>query len=420
MPFALRSSVRQLLSMLVVWSAAGCHKLDDDDCQLSNTCHPEELFALYGEAVSDRCEKCLKDHCRPHADACFANYRCSRTVQCMVAKDPLSYQKCLVGLRASKISTPQDTEGTWEGDPELFRVCMDTCQSECERDQSIWTCAGEWREGKTDVELTAEIAVRLYRSISGKVVSHMAAPGVLVRECTGDRLCSSEGALTNDAGVVTLTIGSVSVDALYFALESRNPDLKFPSTYFYPGRLSSEPEQPIAIYLVSTDAVKLSNLILLADAGVEMRADGTLNGAAQSLILPDACREQEKPSALEVTLQARVMDTPVQRCEDTTTAGDSVTAIPCVWYGDRIHGYPEPTNTSTQGWGGGIVGLSEGPHDVRVCDRDGNIVARRRLWMEPGWLTIARTWPLSESAKKSAGECDAPDQSLSIPDARAN
>lgn len=416
MPFALRSLVRQLVFMLVVWSAAGCHKLDDDDCRISNTCHPEELFARYREVVSEDCESCLKTKCRPQAEACFKDYRCSRSVECMLADGPVSYQKCLAGLRESKISTPEDPEGAWEGDPRLFNICLDACQSECQRDQSNWDCVGTWPEGKTDVALTAEIAVRLYRGDTN--TSHVAAPRVLVRDCTGDRQCSPQGRETNDAGVVELTFRQTSVDALYFAVESRNPDLHFPPTYFYPGRLSSDPKQPIAIYVVSGEAVKLGNRILLSDAGVELNEAGLIEGAAQSLILPDACREQEKPSALQVTLQARFAGGPVLRCEETT-AGGPATAIPCVWYGNATHGYPEPTYDATQGWGGGIVGLSQGPYDVRVCDQDGGVVARRRLWMEPGWMTIARTWPLSASGK-TAEKCDVPAHSLNTPAARAN
>jgi hypothetical protein len=319
----------------------------------------------------------------------------------MLADGPVAYQACLSKLLVDGISSPEDKEGAWEGNAELFKACEDRCKKQCKRDQSDWDCVG-WSDGKNDPKVRAWVAVYVIQADGSRVP----VPGALVKACTPAGGCSEdEGHEAEADGVLELEIGPASV---YFAVTRGSSTKDFPPTYFYPVHLSSDPWQPITIYVVSTAAVTVGNNVLMADAGVDAdmivdQETGLLRGAAQSVILPDACREQDTPSAIGVTFQVR--DLLLRRCEERTKIG-SGPPVPCIWYGLESSGFPELTHQHTKGWGGGIVGLAEREHEVRVCDSDGKIVASRRLRMQIGWLTVARTWPLSSAEQASAGNCD--------------
>jgi hypothetical protein len=417
MPPALRVRwfARRLVSILLAsWGVVGCYKLDDNDCELSKTCSSERLFTLHREQVSEDCQKCLRDSCEPQARACSTDFRCSRSVECLLKVGPRAYQECLSGLLQDGIATADDSKGAWEGNTRLFDKCLNECNRRCGRDESNWECVSNWDDGKPDGDLTARIAVRLYyyRSVgdTGSEITHVPAQGVWVKPCPPVLECDASGGRpTNAEGVVDVPVRKIDVENVYFAITSGDSGLRFPPTYYYPGRLSTDPLQPIAIYLVSTEAVRTANRLLLAegDAGVGVDWDsGLLEGAGQSVILPDACREQATRTAVDVTLHARLKGTRLPQCVNPITRASEV-AVPCVWYGFGSNGFPDTEATTVDGWGGGIVGLPGGDHEVHVCDRDNYLVASRSLRMKPGWLTIARTWPFS-SASKTKLPCEEP------------
>lgn len=410
--FRVRSFHGRAVLALLLSSLVGCFKLDDDDCTMFGRCG--DSLAAEAYRLSPKCSACLKrGKCKAASETCERDPTCGPTVRCMLKLNPLDYQKCLVGLLEAGISHADDPNGAWEGRTDGLTTCLSDCQKDCERDRGDWRCVGRWDPGSPRVGFTARIAVILYRGPqSGTTSGPMPVADARVMQCKGFLPCDSDaGVLTDEEGVAALEISNdITTEGLYFAVTDENsaPNVDFPNTYYYPGRISSDGEQPIAIYVVSTEAVRVSRAALFGESDVP-KADPKshlLMEGGQALILPDACHEHGKTSTPDLVVQARVAGEPVPRCRHDSGA-DPV--IPCIWYGDQSFGLPKVDLDldRTQGWGGSIVGLSDGEHDVRVCDLDGGVVGyREQLHMATGWLTIARTWPLSSDEVAKAGKCD--------------
>jgi hypothetical protein len=416
MPLALRSFVRQLAFMSVVWSAAGCHKLADDDCQLSNTC-PGTLLETFRREAPE-CAACLAStpECLGAVERCGASYACDRAAQCKLRPNRVDYQDCLSGLLDAGISSASDPLGAWEGNTSALDSCLATdCVQACERDRSDWSCIDERVQAPVQLVITLAISVKFF-SEKGSEQTFAPAPDVEVRSCRPT--CGSAGAVTKEDGTVELTLDRTQLKDLHFELLDRGSGSRFPATLYYPGGFGTSTHQPIAMYLIPTDLVAIANDILIGREEVLGEPhDGGVENAGQSLILPDACRDQDTPSATGVTLHAQRGGVPLPRC---TGEGSPV---PCVWYADTS-GIPVRALSSTEGWGGGVVGLGSGVHRFNVCNGP-MLVSWRDIEIRPGYMTIARTWPLTakekDEADREVNPCAAQHSSSSITlDASAN
>jgi hypothetical protein len=128
---------------------------------------------------------------------------------------------------------------------------------------------------------------------------------------------------------------------------------------------------------------------------------GVLTDVAQAFVLPDACREQSDPSATDVTVHVEGVS--LEPCWDAIEDGSL--RGPCIWYATQ-GGAPVKEYEQTQGWGAGILGLDEGDHVIRICDRDGKtLLGRREVHMERGSLTVARIWPLASDELDAGNAC---------------
>jgi hypothetical protein len=420
MPLALRSFVRQLVCMLVVWSAAGCHKLGDDDCQLSNTCRGTLLETLRREAP-DGCAACLEEHCSKAVADCTEQYRCNRAARCQVKADPISYQDCLSELWDDGLSSAGDWRGAWEGDTRLLRTCLtkDPCLTRCQRHTSDWSCierGGGPYDTPMEIPLTLVFSVKFFGLSEQE--KFQAASNVEVHVCRSMG-CNDAGPATRSDGTVELVLPERTPTAgLHFELVDGDEEPRFPRTYYYPGRLGESERQPIAVYLIPSELVRGANESLIDR--FEVLAD-----AGQSVILPDACREQNTPSATGVTLRLQVGGVSVPRCVADAGVREDGSSPACVWYA-ASGGTPDLDSGSTVGWGGGVVGLPSGRYTLSVCHGDDLVSRRTDVKMSEGALTIARTWPLTakekgEADQEGANPCAAQLSSSSIgSDASAN
>jgi hypothetical protein len=221
--------------------------------------------------------------------------------------------------------------------------------------------------------------------------------------------CTKHGA-TNVHGICQFNMQRESTTGLH--LELTDPSDVFPHTIFYPAYLSDTPLQPIPLYVISSELVSDANDFLVSRGQV-------LADAAQSIILPSACRPQDLPTPTGVTFHVERDGLPVPRCR-ARNADAPVPESPCIWYGTYLG--PDLTASSSQGWGGGIVGLPSGNYTISVCDGEKLVSQRPDIEMRNGALTIVRTWPLTATDMDRVHDnpCAPQDSSPMMPDSSAN
>lgn len=374
---------------LVLGVAAGCYKLNDDDCGLAKECL---LAESYAQALGEQCAGCLRRDCARVLRECAADAICDEVARCRLKSNPVAFQDCLADLLAMDASV---ADGPWDGRLDNpFESCLeDQCADDCKQRSADWSCVeGGGYEVDDDKRVATVIAAKLLRPGGFQALS-----AADVYYCSHKDLCDPVGR-TDENGILAVPEGRVF--RLHVKLEKTDGSVDFPTTYFYPRPLSGS---PITVYAVASEIVRAGNSELLGipDAGV-------LEQQSQAIFLPDSCRLQATLSARDVTIQVR--DTSAPLC-----AGDGDT--PCTWYGDATDGYPELGLDRSRGRTTGILGLPRGEHEVQVCSGSGELVASQKIWMEPNAITIARLRPLTRSDRAGLG-ADLCAKSPSLPLAR--
>jgi hypothetical protein len=381
-------------ALLVVGAGAAC--LRHDDCALFDYC-PDSLMthakALAG-SMADECEACLngayapgKPGCRTELSDCNASKECIYASQCMLSHSPRDFQHCLFNFYKNGFTRGDEERRPWESNENTFARCvMSQCRNECV--EKPFACTEEPMEY---AKPTLRAAVRAYPDFNR-------ATGVTLRAC-GPKKCS-QSHTTDDAGIAVVDDLPVGIpeDGLYFEIDpiekERGRDA-VPFTRYYPSRLGSDEEQLVAVYIVTSDEIGRGNA-LLGQIGV------VLEDAGQSLILPDSCVWDEiSAKGLSIHVDGQT----VVQCHQLgrKPCDDAGVCTPCVWYSRGT--WPTLDEKQTDGSGGGIVGLGDGMVTIHIEREDRVEIARRTIRMEPGTMTIARTWPLpvSEQRVRSSG-----------------
>lgn len=326
--------------------------------------------------------------------ACASDDACKLAVACEMTSDPLSYQSCLTQVMEADASTGSYAK-PWKPKAQswsdLEALCLEQPWSACRPNQEEWDwgCVGTYQTPANSDPSTAVIAVLDYPHFNP-------VPGARVRVCY-PTWCDPEAEdVTNDDGIVALPLER---DSLGFRLEITSDAGAFPPTIYYPGTLSSQAVQPVAAFVVKGWVIALGNAKLGWDAKV-------LEDRGQSLILPDGCHVRMSPSVSNVTLHASVEGRLLARCDGSAGA--------CVWHGGRRDHLPDPAEHQTNGWGAGVVGPDAGvgdlPLTVNICSQDEQrLFAQRTILLRAGWMTIARTWPLTGEEAQRDGLCPGAD-----------
>lgn len=410
-----------LLALLVLCACLVCGCPAFEDCRLYNTCAGSRYLLkkateMAGDGADD-CEKCLLNDggvsgvhapCEQQEASCSQNARCSFVARCRLARGPVAYQDCLFRLYEAGYSDGTELRRPWEGGDEEedqeneFADCLwQYCRKDCQGDK--WVCDKPSREYRS---LRIELAVRMYPGY--RAVEH-----ARVRACDNpnDEQCAAWNHAADGGWRETDEHGRVQLDELppgitatrlYFELETvPGLEFEFPKTRYYPRRLGSSGLQLSAVYVVSSGAIALGNQLLGRPAEV-------LKDRAQSLILPDSCIWElntvagvrifvdkvpscDRPEACEVPrCYEDETSCVVPQCSQSQARCTGSSCPACVWYAKE--NLPVPYELMTDGTGAGIVGLDKGKYVVTVKDGD-RVVSQREIYMEPGAMTIARTWP---------------------------
>jgi hypothetical protein len=320
----------------------------------------------------------------------------------MLTHSPRDYQRCLLNLYQAGYTRGDEQRHPWEGTQNRFARCLlGSCRAKCI--EAPFSCDEEPLEY---AQPTLRVAVRRYPNFER-------AAGITLRAC-GPKMCS-ESYVTDDAGVAVVKDLPVGIpeDGLYFeidAIEEEPGRPAVPFTRYYPGRLGDDDQQLVAVYIVTSQEIGLGNALLRWSARAEVLAD-----ASQSLILPDSCVWDDiSAKNLRITVAGQA----VEQCHKLgrEPCDDAGVCTPCVWYSSG--NVPTLSGQLTDGSGGGVVGLAGGPVQISVEQEDGHVIAQRTIQMEPGTMTIARTWPLPDSEQRARSSAMDDNMSRSEPPAK--
>jgi hypothetical protein len=423
----IRLRARLAISLLSL-SAGTCYKLDDNDCQTYGSCD-QALLEAYRKEAPRGCATCLQRNkaCRTAFKMCSDDPACTPAALCQLRPDRITYQDCLSGLLHAELSTPDDPRGAWEGQTQLIQDCLNNapCLTACKRHVSDWSCVGEepYETPTQLVDFTFTFSVTIFNPFPNPgEPTYKPIADVSIRQCA-EFTCGEDkepGVTTREDGTIELRVGRPSPNGLYFELTDTQEIPRFPRTLYYPGRIGKLKLQPLAIYLIPTDIVRAANEGLIKRGEVLM-------DAGQTLILPDACREQDAPSATDATLRARSGGQLVEQCWAAEVRADGSRPA-CVWYANR-GGSPNPDRQRLDGFGGGVVGLPPTRKNTfYVCDGTTVVSRLQDVEIAGGTLTIMRMSPLTAAEKMMVAQeertlgnpCESQLSSSSTSDASAN
>jgi hypothetical protein len=304
---------------------------------------------------------------------------CNYTARCRLTTNPVDYQDCLLDLSELGYTAGDEERKPWEGkEINSFADCADrNCWREC-GEPARFACdatRGEYRGFKL------WLAVRKYvGSATPTEVNYTVASDAEARACVGSPCNSDDWGKADENGLIELKLQrKVAPGELYFELRPKDgvPG-DFPETRYYPRRLGDADPQLVAVYLVRNREIQIGN-------GLLGFGDTVLKDRAQSLILPDGCTwEAHSLPDMQITVRP-VGGEPLPQCTGQPRQ--------CVWY--ARNSLPDPTQPRTDGTGAGAVGLGEGLYEILAQYKD-KTVSRRTVRMSPGWMTVARTWPVGD------------------------
>lgn len=387
-----RGRARWSLVLLTALASAACGR--PSDCKFYETCADSlvhDAKKLAG-STADACESCL-EACQGALSECNESYRCIYTSKCMLTRSPEQHQSCLLDLFQAGYTRGDEKGNPWQaletGQDGLFARCLfKSCREQCVSEPFV--CDDDSQQYSRRFNL--RVAVRTYPGFK-------LATGVRVSVC--DENGCHDSTTADDAGIAVLEYEPVRVlqEEFHFQIEARvdGPD-KFPFTRYYPGRLGEDDEQLVAVFVMTTNTISQANSILFPAPGSQT----VLKDAGQSLVLPDSCVwEETSPDKLRIDVKDAAGNL-VEQCHELPNALDDAGVFtPCVWYArDRTvaRAYQQ-----TDGNGGaGVIGLGDGLVTVTVKQEDNTIIAQRTIRMEPGTMTIARTWPLPKRDQRVA------------------